>query len=394
VWKAPDGIIADEEFCFWAGNQRLGTYKSTNPGTVGFTTASTNLYFRGRLIQAQGTAIVTDRLGSNVTGGKRYFPYGQEKPSATTNNIEKFTGYFRDAETGLDYGDQRYHNPGTGRFTIPDPAGSGSNWYTYAGGDPINNSDSTGLSYVVNCPANHDFAMSPDDCRAFTTGTLAHPLEGPPSCVYGDPTCESFCYNNPSLCAGSTGSVGQDPQQPYSPAQPKNLPKCATNQTLEQNALNDIVSGLSKALATIPGVSNQEAFAITDTLASGEGSVSQSGQSGVSFVGGHFNLTISGGAVADMTGVDATADLAALYSMFSGGVIGRGARFSALDLGNGINLHINTVSDPMNKSLTGYSFHIDLYNPTDVVSVIQHGVVELLGGHLLPSCLDPAFKNP
>jgi len=101
---------------------------------MAFTTASTNVYFGGRLIQAHGTAILVDRLGLNVTAGKRYFPYGQEKPSATTNNIEKFTGYFRDAETGLDYADQRDHNPGTGRFTTPDPTGAGLNWYAYVGG--------------------------------------------------------------------------------------------------------------------------------------------------------------------------------------------------------------------------------------------------------------------
>ena len=122
VWKSPDGTAANQEFYFYAPNgQRLGTYKSTSPGTNAFTTASTNVYFGGRLIQATGTAILTDRLGSNVTGGKRYFPYGQEKPSATTNNIEKFTGYFRDVETGLDYADQRYHQPGVGRFLTPDP---------------------------------------------------------------------------------------------------------------------------------------------------------------------------------------------------------------------------------------------------------------------------------
>ncbi|HEX5430412.1 MAG TPA: hypothetical protein VFW83_00490, partial [Bryobacteraceae bacterium] len=38
VWKSPDGAAADEEFYFWAPNgQRLGTYKSTNPGMTGFT---------------------------------------------------------------------------------------------------------------------------------------------------------------------------------------------------------------------------------------------------------------------------------------------------------------------------------------------------------------------
>jgi RHS repeat-associated protein len=155
VWKKPDANPANEEFYFWAGNQRLGTYKSTNPGTAGFTTASTNLYFGARLIQAAGTAILVDRLGSNVTGGKRYFPFGQEKPSATANNVEKFTGYYRDAETGLDYADQRYHNPGTGRFLTADPIGDGLNWYAYADGDPINVVDPTGLlsQHYVICPA-------------------------------------------------------------------------------------------------------------------------------------------------------------------------------------------------------------------------------------------------
>ena len=122
VWKAPDGTASHEEFYFWTpGGQRLGIYKSTNPGTNAFTTASTNVYFGGRLIQAQGTTMITDPLGSNVGAGKRYYPYGAEKPSATTNNIEKFTGYYRDTETGLDYADQRYHEPGMGRFTSPDP---------------------------------------------------------------------------------------------------------------------------------------------------------------------------------------------------------------------------------------------------------------------------------
>ena len=55
VWKAPDSNAAHEEFYFWSpGGQRLGTYKSTSPGNNAFTTASTNVYFGGRLIQAQG----------------------------------------------------------------------------------------------------------------------------------------------------------------------------------------------------------------------------------------------------------------------------------------------------------------------------------------------------
>ena len=90
-----------------------------------------------------------DRLGSI---GK-FYPYGQERPSATTNGTEKFTGYLRDAETGLDYADQRYEQPGVGRFLTADPS-QGSvdlmnpqtwNAYAYVNGDPINLADPSGL---------------------------------------------------------------------------------------------------------------------------------------------------------------------------------------------------------------------------------------------------------
>ena len=88
-----------------------------------------------------------DRLGSI---GK-YFPYGQERPSATTDGKEKFATYFRDSETGFDYADQRYHQPGMGRFMTADAAPSASasdpgswNRYAYVGGDPINYFDPRG----------------------------------------------------------------------------------------------------------------------------------------------------------------------------------------------------------------------------------------------------------
>ena len=58
-----------------------------------------------------------------------------------------------DASTGLDYADQRYEQPGMGRFMSPDPYGGSAsgddpgswNRYAYVGGDPVNNTDPTGL---------------------------------------------------------------------------------------------------------------------------------------------------------------------------------------------------------------------------------------------------------
>jgi RHS repeat-associated protein len=113
------------------------------------TQTGTWYYFGRKLIKNKNGYIGADRLGSI---GK-YYPYGREKPSATMNGTEKFTGYLRDTETGLDYADQRYHVSGTGRFLTPDPF-NGSfdprnplswNRYSYVTGDPINRTDPTGL---------------------------------------------------------------------------------------------------------------------------------------------------------------------------------------------------------------------------------------------------------
>ena len=127
---------------YGATGQKLTTYSlSTSGGSLVATSTGTFYYFGGKLVKNAGGYVTPDRLGSN---GK-YFPYGQERPSATTNNKEKFATYYRDSETGNDYANNRYHQPGHGRFLTPDPAGSGSNFYAYAGGDPVNNSDPSGL---------------------------------------------------------------------------------------------------------------------------------------------------------------------------------------------------------------------------------------------------------
>jgi len=61
-----------------------------------------------------------DRLGSV---GK-YLPYGEDKLGASGNPVNdsvKFATYTRDAGTGIDYADQRWHAQGGGRFLTSDP---------------------------------------------------------------------------------------------------------------------------------------------------------------------------------------------------------------------------------------------------------------------------------
>ena len=68
------------------------------------------------------------------------------------SNADSFASYYRDS-TGLDYADQRYYIPGTGRFATSDPfqASAGltepGSWnrYAYVESDPINRYDPEGL---------------------------------------------------------------------------------------------------------------------------------------------------------------------------------------------------------------------------------------------------------
>ena len=41
----------------------------------------------------------------------------------------------------------RYYRPGTGTFTQQDPASQGSNYYAYAGDNPVNATDLTGRAW-------------------------------------------------------------------------------------------------------------------------------------------------------------------------------------------------------------------------------------------------------
>jgi RHS repeat-associated protein len=162
IWRG-DSTSGLDEFALWGAGQKLATYQITaNAGLVNFALTSTRVYFGHKLIStgtynSSGTGdkvtltpVVADRQGSI----KKFYPFGTERPSATTNDTEKFTGYFRDAATGLDYADQRYEQPGTGRFITPDPSSGGAttsdpgSWhkYAYTRGDPVNRIDPQGLA--------------------------------------------------------------------------------------------------------------------------------------------------------------------------------------------------------------------------------------------------------
>ena len=196
VWRGvwTSGTLATDEVTFWSvSGQKLATYQlnvtqNVNPPTMYASQTGTNYYFGTKLIKNAGGYIGADRLGSIG----HFYPYGQEKPSATQNGTEKFTGYLRDGETGMDYAGNRYHVPGTGRFLTPDPYKSNGggvgdptnpvswNKYAYALGDPVRYRDPHGL---FSCDG--DYEDGEEDFTSSDCGLDESDLTGPETCGAG-----------------------------------------------------------------------------------------------------------------------------------------------------------------------------------------------------------------
>ena len=172
--KVANGAGAgDTEITFWSPmGQALGTYilaEDLSTPSVVFVAKREYRYFGSRLL-----AMPTDRVGSI---GK-YYPYGEQRGTATADEAYKFATYFRDGDSGLDYAVNRYYDSATGRFLSADPyMGSSpvadpSQWnrYAYVGGDPINYFDPRGL---LGCPAGSEnncvdvVAPSPDSVSVY-----------------------------------------------------------------------------------------------------------------------------------------------------------------------------------------------------------------------------------
>ncbi|MFC8829669.1 RHS repeat-associated core domain-containing protein [Streptomyces sp. NPDC057137] len=134
-------------------------FHSTALGLSGTTTGSSDTGF---IREPAGT------LNSMRTGGKSYYyltdatgnvlglvnntgtrthtyaysPTGTPRTTPTETVVQPYR--YADP-TGLYKMGARYYDPSMGRFTQPDPSGQDTNPYLYANGDPINNTDPTGL---------------------------------------------------------------------------------------------------------------------------------------------------------------------------------------------------------------------------------------------------------
>jgi len=97
--------------------------------------------------QSGSTRILTD-LGGVVVGTYQYDPYGTTVDHTGVDTPLQYDGQYHDP-TGLYYLRARYYDPQTGQFLTRDPLEAITGQpYGYAGNDPLNSADPTGLG----CP--------------------------------------------------------------------------------------------------------------------------------------------------------------------------------------------------------------------------------------------------
>jgi RHS repeat-associated protein len=153
-----------DRYYLWGGGQLLAILDSAantrvaefayNPGSVDLPLVritgpkgSSSVHFYAR--DGMGN-IIGQFSGSTLEQGLQYDPWGAARITTTTGDTTQLRWkglLYEDGVTSLYYVRARWYDPVTRRFISPDPSGlsAGINQYAFAGGDPINGSDPSGM---------------------------------------------------------------------------------------------------------------------------------------------------------------------------------------------------------------------------------------------------------
>ena len=147
-----------------------------------------------------GTELARFDAGQNIVTKLTYLPFGDGLSvfRGSDNDPIHFTGKERDIESGLDYFGARYYGSSMGRFLSPDwtedpsaiPYGDTSNpqsfnLYSYAGNNPVANSDDDGHDCIYNNGDGTGYVLR-GDCASDTDSGIY---------VNGTVDVNSFQYN-------------------------------------------------------------------------------------------------------------------------------------------------------------------------------------------------------
>ena len=169
--RSPAGVIAQ--------GTDAGVLEGAGTALSTFGAGTADYSGQQRYDQLGSTRAMTDTVGT-VTARYTYDAYGNPTPgSSAADSRFGYAGQHTDHASGLIYMRARWYDPRTGAFLPSDPIGHASgetNLYRYAGGDPINAIDPSGL--ILGIPgtpsgediSNHLQPIAPLDVLPMTHG--------------------------------------------------------------------------------------------------------------------------------------------------------------------------------------------------------------------------------
>jgi|GEM_PF-2385602 len=178
-----------------------------NPG-ISQTTGSLTSYFQpdhlGSTVFLPSTDLLTSSFAYDAWGNRT----AQTGSHSTPFGFVGAKGYYSDPDTSLMKLGARYYDPTIGRFITKDPAKDGSNWFVYAGNNPVNAVDPTGMAILPD----HNRPVGITMTYHVATAKEAYPSNKTWDCSVGfntkKPTFQDrLCATGYSLGAFAGGSV-------------------------------------------------------------------------------------------------------------------------------------------------------------------------------------------